>query len=825
MLRSSDSLTPPTEDGLEIDAVPIMDPEDEKEWVQRFKTALSSANNDQSAKLTTSWARNYRAYNNRHFAGSKYESFKYRNRSKLFKPKTRSAVRKNNAAAAQALFSTDEIVSVTPERAGDKLQSTTARFIHEVMNFRLDRANRWAGPNWFLTAMGAREDTQLTGICVSKQHWEYDEKTVMSEVDVETEEPEFDAMGQPVINPLTGVPMTRKAIVTEMQEVTQVIRDRPTITLVPPEHAFMDVTGDWRDPIQEGGFFFAAFPTRRDDIKTIIKRQADRNPMGGGRWKTDIDVEKLTRGTGSERQQAASVRRSRDEGLDRYESRMQGRDDDTIWLYECFYRIDGEDWHWWMLGESMLLSEPQPTEKSYPEQSGDRPYVRGLGAAEAHKTHPMSPVEAIQPMQMEINDITNLRLDAMKMGISPITLVRKGRGVDLKQVQNRGPDAHVLVENTDDVAFQRAPEPTQNSIMDVNIISNDLDDLAGVFSGASVQSNRQLNETVGGMKLLSQNANSLTEYDLRVWVETWVEPALRQFVNLIIYYENDATVIAVAGEKAGLIGNIADSPEMDPQQAAEQSQSAMKPPEPPITIDQVLGNLDRTQVQIRVNVGLGAMNTQERFQKLMSGIKATSEFAPVLKEQGITVNGIALVQEIWGMVGYKDGDRFFMKAPPPQEGPPPEVQMEMMRQKGQMEMKKVDAQVQGAKTKADNQTKLEAERMKAEIEMQRVQMEHQLRMQELAMQKEIELLKMAQQAQAAEKARQDAALSAAEAQGREEAPEPKDDGQNQVIALLAQLIAQNTTAQMAPTKIVRDANGMAQYGQKELPNAQVDSNV
>ena len=36
---------------------------------------------------------NYRAFRNKHFAGSKYWSTDYRNRSKLFRPKTRTAVR------------------------------------------------------------------------------------------------------------------------------------------------------------------------------------------------------------------------------------------------------------------------------------------------------------------------------------------------------------------------------------------------------------------------------------------------------------------------------------------------------------------------------------------------------------------------------------------------------------------------------------------------------------------------------------------------------------------------------------------------------------
>ena len=179
--------------------------------------------------------------------------------------------------------------------------------------------------------------------------------------------------------------------------------------------------------------------------------------------------------------------------------------------------------------------------------------MRGVGALESHKTHPTAPVESWQPLQQEMNDITNLGLDARKMAISPITKIRRGRNIDFKQVQNRGPDAMIMVEAEDDVTFDRAPGPDGGEQVAVNNLTVDFDELAGVFSTSSVQANRQLNETVGGMNLMAGSANSLTEFDLRVWVETWVEPALRQCVRLIQFYETDEDIIAIAGENAGLI--------------------------------------------------------------------------------------------------------------------------------------------------------------------------------------------------------------------------------------------------------------------------------
>jgi hypothetical protein len=575
-------------------------PPDDKTWIDLFKTSVRSARDFQTSKLQASWSRNYRAFANRHMNGSKYDTYRYRARSKLFKPKTRAAVRKNDATAAQSMFSTEDVVSITPERAGDKLQTSMARFLHEDLNYRLDRSNKWAGPNWFLTAIGARQDTQLTGICVSKQYWEYEERTVSTYVDVTTQTMALDETGMPVIDMVTGQPVMKDVVEQGIEDTIEIVRDRPMITLIPPEHALIDRTGDWRDPIQEGGFFIAAMPARLDDVEYTIKQQASRNVMGGGTWRSDIDIAKLRQAKSQKSDNAAAVRRARDDGMDRYDGAFQGKDNETIWLYECFYRKDGEDWHFWMLGENILLSDPRPTIESYPEQFGDRPYVRGLGALETHKTHPMAPVESWQPLQMEINDTTNLTLDAMKMSISPITKIKKGRGVDLKQVQNRGPDASVMVQEMDDVTFDRAPSPDGNSQMAINIMSNDMDELAGVFAQGSVQSNRMLNETVGGMQLLSASANALTEFDLRVWVETWVEPALSQTVNLIRHYESDEVVIAVAGERAGLIENLVagekKSEALDPQGQQQDAEEAQNPFEPPVTIHDALSSLDKAHV-------------------------------------------------------------------------------------------------------------------------------------------------------------------------------------------------------------------------------------
>lgn len=674
---------------------PAMAAEDDGVWTKLFQNANRVATSHHETKLKAAWARNLRAFQNRHMQGSKYDTYRYRQRSKIFKTKTRSAVRKNIATAAAAMFSTEDVVAVTAERPGDKLQATTARFLHACLNFRLDRTNRWAGPNWFLTFGGARLDSQVHGICVSKQYWEFEERDVPVYSTRVSQRPAVDANSMPILDLATGEPLMEDFEEKVVEYDREIARDRLMITLIPPEHAKIDPTGDWRDPVQEGGFLIIDFPMRIDDVEHIINQQAARNPMGGKAWRSDIDIKALQTARTERDAEAASVRRARGDGIDRYEQAFRGKDNNIIWLHECFYRRDGEDWHWWMLGESIVLSDPRPTIESYPALQGERPYVRGLGEVEAHKTHPMAPVESWQQAQMEINDITNLTLDALKMGISPITKIRRGRNVDLKQVQNRGPDSSIMVQDLDDVTFDRAPDPSANGANYVNILSNDFDELAGVFSGSSVASNRALNETVGGMRMLSTSANALTEYDLRVFSETWCEPTLSQCVRLIAYYESDETVIRVAGENAGLIENIGagedSSAGLDPKKEEAESEEETAPSEPPVTFAMVLENLDKAMVTVKVNVGTGSLDPIQKMQRFMAMTKMSMEMRPGLNQQGKDLNASAFLQEGWGIAGWKNADQFFIKMPKQDEGPPPEVQMEMLKQKGKMAEKELDA--------------------------------------------------------------------------------------------------------------------------------------
>lgn len=700
------------EAGIEFAASPSV--QEETDWLALGRAAIDAGVAFHDEKLRTNWSRALRAFNSEHMRGSKYSNWRYKTRSKLFKPKTRMAVRKNAATTASALFSTEDVVTISAENAQDRKSRATARFIHAALNYRMDRVNRWAGPNWFMVATGARQDTQIHGVCISKQYWEYREKLEEEEVEQEIIGPD----GMPVIDD-TGTPVKEM----RMRLNTIPVRDRLMVELIPPEHALMDPAADWTDPIQDGGFFVAKHPVRIDDLEDMILNGGDTSEMGGPRWRDDIDIEKLHEGH-SEDDQAVSVRRARSNATDRYEDRFTDRDSKTVWLHECFYRIGGQDWHWWMIGTTIMLSDPVPVEEAYPEQLGERPYVRGVGELETHTVYPTSPVMSWQGMQQEINDLTNLHLDALKTMISPTTKIVRGKQIDLKQVQNRGPDQAIMVSAPDDVTIEKAPTPTQ-TYQDVNQILADFDELAGVFSGSSVNTNRSLNETVGGMKMLSASAGSLTEFDLRVFVETWVEPVLRQCVRLIQYYEADKRVMLIAGSQAGLLPQAKKMPNEkgEMKDGAEEQGTFMR-----IGLNDIIDRLSAEQLIVRVNVGIGAVTAREKLEKLSAAVGMTMKLLPLFQQQGYELQADEIATEIWGLNGYKDVNRFFKKINQQQKGPSEE------QQKTQAEMAK-------EKLKA----KVNAEKSKFEAAQE--DKDRALRAHEIDIQKNLELLKLIQNQQ------------------------------------------------------------------------------
>jgi hypothetical protein len=661
--------------------------------------AMNLSKDYQSRTIEKPLGRSYRAWQNQHADGSKYLGTAWKGRSRLFVPKTRSAVRKNLATAAAALFSTQDVVNVSAEMEDDPRQRATAAVMKADLEHRLTRGGVKSGIPWYQIALGACHDGQLTGICVSKQFWDYEEVpdgTTRTEQVHNTNE-EGEPLYDEVENPLTGEPEFVPNMVEGQVPNMRVTRDRPMIEMIPIENIGVDPAAPWYSPVQLGRWFYVRYPMGLGDVKAMM---ASNGKGGFDRGWLNVPDAVLLKGRVDD--DRTSARRTREGGTDRYEDgKSTGDDLDIVWIQENFLRVAGVDYHWWSVGRHAYISKVRRTHESYPQLDGERPYVFGVAQLDPHRVFPMSPVESWQPLQLEINDITNLRQDSLKRSIAPIALAKRGKNVDFEALRRRGqPETVVMVDNTDDVVFTSTPGPTGASYTETSTNNAMFDELAGVFSTSSVQSNRQLNETVGGMRLMSGAANAVSEFDLRMWTETWVEPVLRQVMHLLRKLESDGRILAIAGQKARVWKEFKYIPGLD--------------------------DFEQTEVTLTVNAGTGAMDPMQKIAKLKMALEMMAPMFKPMLESGVKPRFDQIVREIMGNAGFKDGERFFEFGDPPPQQPDPETEKlkaEVMLKSKELDIEREDIaskfkavllelRAETMNNQLDNQTKIKVEEMK-----------------------------------------------------------------------------------------------------------------
>ncbi|HEU4804481.1 MAG TPA: hypothetical protein VFS91_01510, partial [Nitrobacter sp.] len=484
----------------------------------------------------------------------------------------------------------------------------------ELVNYRTDRASGKASIPWFHVAIGARQTSLMTGICLSKQSWKLELQKSGTEKynDEESGEERERDVWKPYI-------------------------DRPDCQLIPPECFVIDPAADWTNPAQNASYIIIKWPMRIDEIRR--KQKDPRNP-----WKEV--PEEVLRASG-EVAQAENIRRAREQGIDRMDKANTTSHFDVIWVWETYIRTAGEDWTFISVGDKTMLTDPKPVRDVYPEQMGERPLAMGYGAFEAFRIFPMSSVESWQMLQQEANDIRNLSLDSIKQNVMPVTKVIRGRNVDLEQLKRRGTGSAIMVTNKDDVTWEKVNDITAGVQAMTQKLDIEFDDLAGQQNYGTVADNNALGKTLGGLKLAAGAANAVQEFDIRIWIETWCEPVLSQIVRLEQFYESDPVVLGICGERAKLLQKFG--------------------------VNEIDDELLENNVTIRVNVGLGAGDPQQRLAKFNSAVQVAlpllqmdPDFATGKKK----IDGEAVMQEVFGGAGYRDGGKRFVKDGAPQQADP-----------------------------------------------------------------------------------------------------------------------------------------------------------
>ena len=607
------------------DGIPFDEQPEDSEFLQMVYEADQQALQYVTQVNRQSWERGYKAYHQEHFEGSKYRSTDYNNRSRLFVPKTRTAVRKDMAATAASLFGSMDAVNCGPGDEADPMQRGAAAVLKELVNYRTDRKSSKASIPWFHVAMGSRQTSLITGICLSKQYWKLELRRSGEE------EFEDDEDGE-----------------TKLRDVWEPYIDRPESELFPPENFVIDPAADWRNPAQDAAYIILKYPMRIDEIR---RRQKDpRNP-----WLALSESTLISAGEGAQAA-AETLRRAREQGIDRFDKTQTTRHFDIIWVWETYIRTAGEDWTFVSIGDKHMLTKPKPVGEVYPEQHGERPLALGYGSLEAFRIFPMSNVESWQMLQQETNDIRNLTLDALKQNIMPVSKVVRGRNVDLDQLKRRGQGTSILVTKPEDVTWEKIPDMSQGAVAMNQKLDIEFDDLSGQQNYGTVADNNALGRTLGGLKLAAGAANAVQEFDVRIWIETWCEVVLAQIVRLEQYYESDPIILGICGSRAKLHTKYG--------------------------INEISDELLENNVTITVNVGLGAGDPQQRLQKFQSAVQVALPLimqAPAFQRGEKEIDDEAVMDEVFGAAGYRDGGKRFVKAGKPSPNPKQEPEIDKIK--------------------------------------------------------------------------------------------------------------------------------------------------
>jgi hypothetical protein len=623
------------------------------------------------------WEDSLRMFQSKHPKDSKYLSESYKHRSKIFRPKTRSVIRKNEAATAAAFFANTDVVSTEAVDAANANQRAGSDLMKEVLNYRLQKSIPW-----FQVLVGAVQDAQVIGVVASYNYWKYRQKTVMVEV------PAIDELtGQPAIG-LDGQPVTM-----EVPQV-KVLEDKPCIELIPIENIRIDPAADWLDPIGTSPYVIRLIPMYVMDVKAKMKEEDPKTQQPKWKKLTDGEIRKSMNTDDSTR----DIRNKNKQ--DPNDEPKPLTDYEIVWVHENFFRTGDDVEVVYSMGTTDLLTDPVPLEEVY--FHNEIPITMGSCIIETHRPIPGGVAELGGELQREANEIANQRLDNVKLALNKRFIAKRGAQVDLQSLVRNVPGSVTLATDpTMDVREVEFGDVTGSSYMEQDRINLDYDDLVGNFSGGSVMANRKMNETVGGMAMVSSGANQLTEYLLRTFTETWVEPTLRQLVKLESAYESDEVILAIAANKAQLF--------------------------PKYGINQATDSLLKQDLTLTVNVGLGATDPSQKLQRFLAAAKTYADI--VRSVPGINTDEVQ--KEIFSLSGYKNGGRFFQGQQLPEE-------VKQAFQQAQQQMQQLQQQLEQAQAALkDKSQELQLEQAKAvaehQMEAQDSEREFQLKMEELAL--------------------------------------------------------------------------------------------
>lgn len=574
------------------------------EWLKLAQDAYKQSTNYFENNVRKQVEDGLRLFNSQHPRDSKYNSEAYKYRSRLVRPRIRSIIRKHEAAAYMALFSSPDFANIDPVDGEDEAQLASAGINKQLLQYRLGKSIPWS-----VISIGALQDAAKVGVCASFNYWMY-----RATEEKETIQADF-----------FGEPLTLKIPKTTVRE------DRPCVELLPVENIRFHPAAKWYDVIGTSPYVIVEMPM-------FLRDALDRMETGYGKgepeWKK-LDKTTLLTARITDTNPVQQARENKREDPQTQSSDLN--EFDLIMVHLNFIKMDDECYCYYTLKDKELLSDPKPLDEVFLHD--EIPITLGFCIIETHKTMPNGLANLGKDLHTEGTEIVNSRLDNVKYVLNKRSLVRRGSNVDVEGMLRNVPGGITMVNDIEkDVKHIETADVTASAYQEQDRVNADMDSLlGGGLNSDSVMTNRKLGETVGGMRMLAQGGNAITEYTIQLWIETWYLPTLYQLVKLEQYYESDEVILAIAAKKAGMYQKFLQNPDLD--------------------------KLLKSELTVTVNAGMGATDPQQRFQSFMQCLGAYTQVVQASQMMG-DLNLPEVRKELFGLSGWKDSARFFNQVDP-----------------------------------------------------------------------------------------------------------------------------------------------------------------
>ena len=650
------------------------------DWLAQTRDAYDAASAFMDSNYRADLDYSIRAFRQEHASGSKYLSDEYKARSRLVSPKTRSVIRKTEAAGAVALFSNMDIVNLEPGNPDDAMSVASTAAMKAILEYRLGKTI----PT-FQICMGGIQDAQTQGAVVSYQYWDYQEKNGKK------------------------------------------VKDKPCIELRPMENIRLDGGASWIDPVGTTPYLCDIIPMYVCDVRAMMASRDDKT--GQPKWKKYDDAD-IMQALPDKMDTTRKARLGNQQ--DPHLEKTGIKSFDVVWVMRWFMRdAISDDYCYYTLGTHALLTDPKPIEETY--FHGVRPYAMGYAILETHKVMKTSVPTLVKPIQLESTDLRNQRLDNVKFVLNKRWIVARGRNVDVQSLVRNVPGGVTMTTDPkNDLQESNWPDVTSSSFVEHDRLTAEFDDLVGNFSPSTRVANNAVNDTLGGSKMAAQSAGIMTDYMLRTVVETWWESVLRQLTQLESAYETDQVVLGVCAQKARLF----------PKYGLSQITDEMLAQEMHLTVNVGFGSSDPTmQLQKFIAVTKEAIamvssappgfNVSEAIKEMYSkcGYRDGARFFSE-REDPRLAKAMQMVQQLTGMV---KGKQLELQA----KGQIERMRLESNERVKQWELsvdaKRIggDLQIRSAETSLD-EARLSLERVLAQLDAQTAEQDRRGRLIELS---------------------------------------------------------------------------------------------